>query len=596
MEKRSVCLFCSLGCGLGIEVDGGGALGIEYYPEHPVNNGRLCPRGHYALELLNHPHRLYVPQIRDGEGLRKASWDEALNLLATRIDETRKSYGPQSIGIVLDPNHTNEEVEAGLRLAEAIGTSNFSCSFSPEDYGLLKGLRGLSYSEIKAEELEEFNCILVIGSLFESHPILAKRVIGAKYKKRGNSLIVIDPQRTNTALFANIHLENRPGSEALVLAGILKSLIKGASEEAVGKWGGELKAGLENIPDEAISQASGIRMGQLAEAARVFNDSEKGVVILSPGFGRHRGLPELAQLSILLANLSKGEKGILPLFTFGNALGSYRAAPNPVKTFPQLIEDASGGGIKLLLLFGEDILSAYPSEAVQKAIGQVEFLVSAGLFPSEISKFAHIVLPSASWLEKSGTVSSFKGRDQVLEPVLPPPGIARPDLEIMSQLATRLGFSLEPKAQRKAEKGISIDIQGLIRGVASLPKEMTAEEEGAKEEYPYLLVGEENSIHFADGSITRNFGWAMEVLPSPYIEINTRDAEKLGLDGGGEVLVRSRSGESTLPVQITDRIPQGVLFAPSHFPQVRCLYGWRIDPDLGYLESRPERVSLMVRD
>src|SRR4030042_3208415 len=309
-ERESFCLFCSLGCKFSLKVDKGMPLSPEFCPDYPVNEGRLCPKGLYAIELLGHPLRIAAPQIKDNGRFKEASWEESLRALAAKIAEVKGKYGSQSIGIVIDPNHTNEEILAVQELAMAIGTDSFACSFPPNDWELLFST-GTFFSG-KIEDLENVNCSLIIGDLFVTHPVLAKRVIDAKYRTRGNSVIVIDPKRTNTAWHASTHLQNTPGSELPLLLGLLNSVLSLSLEQA--------KRVLEKpkeISGEPISKATGLRIGQIIMAARTFNDAEKGLVILCPGLRGIRDINLVAWLCKLIAANAKGDKQFMPLFTFG---------------------------------------------------------------------------------------------------------------------------------------------------------------------------------------------------------------------------------------------------------------------------------------
>ena len=479
-ERESFCLLCSLGCKFAVRVDRDVALSPEFCSDYPVNEGRLCPRGLYATELLNHPRRLLTPRIRENGKFKETSWEESLGILASKIREVKDKHGSQSIGIVIDPNHTNEEILAAQELARVIGTDNFACTFPPNDWGLLRTPGIVSPGKI--EDLENVNCSLIIGNLFVTHPVLARRVINAKYKARGNSIVVIDPERTNTAWFANTHLQNRPGSEALVLLGLLKFILSSSLEK-----GKDIKERIQAISDEAIAKATGLAARQIAMVARTFNDAERGMIILCPGLRGIKDVNSAAWICKLLVDNAKGDKSFMPLFTFGNAVGAFSASfGDGGGNFPKLLEEASSGKIKLLIDFGEDLLSSYPSAKVQGALNQLEFLTISSSFISETERLAHMVLPSAIWLEKNGTVNFFDARRESLEPMLGPPGAAKSDLEIILQLSRELATPLnEEKIKQEAEvlsrESLSegkekLNINRLSEKISELIEEITVED------------------------------------------------------------------------------------------------------------------------
>jgi predicted molibdopterin-dependent oxidoreductase YjgC len=593
-ERESFCLFCSLGCKFAVKVDKGVALSPEFCPDYPINEGRLCPKGLYAIELLNHPRRLLAPRIKEDGKIKEISWEESLGTLASKISEVKGKYGSQAIGIVIGPNHTNEEILAAQELARAIGTDNFACSFPPNDWGLLSTPDIIPPTRV--EDMENANCSLIIGNLFVTHPVLARGVIDAKYKARGNSIMVIDPERTNTAWFANTHLQNRPGTEALTLVGMLKSILSSSPER-----GENIKKKLQAVPDEAISKATGLSMSQIAMVARAFNDAEKGGVFLSPGFKGMADINLIAQLCKLLVENAKGDKSFMPLFTFGNAVGAFSmCSRDGGKSFPQLIEEASSGKIKLLIDFGEDLLSSYPSAKVQGALSQLEFLTISSPFVFETERLAHMVLPCASWLEKNGTVNFFDARRERLEPVLEPPGIAKSDLEIILQLSREFGASLD--AEKISKEAEALGRKSLSRGkgkpemdkLAEKLNELVKESVAEDKEYPYLLIAGESTVHFTDGSITRNLDWAKEESPYPFIKLSVEDARGMGIKDGAEVLVSSRSGEIALPVQVTDRLQAGVASVPSYLAEIRSIFEWKITSE-GELETSPERIRILKK-
>ncbi len=591
-ERETFCLFCSLGCKLAVKVDKGMPVSPEFCADYPVNEGRLCPKGLYAMELLDHPMRIVAPQIKDNGKFKEASWEESLHSLVSKISEMKDKYGSQSIGIIIDPNHTNEEILAAQELAKIIGTDSLACSFPPNDWDLL--CSSITFPG-NIEDVENVNCSLIVGDPFVTHSVLAKRVIAAKYKARGNSIIVIDPKRTNTAWFANTHLQNKPGSEALLLVGLLKSILSSSPEKGITEK-------LQTIPDETISKATGLSTGQIAAAAKAFNDAEKGLVVLSPGLRGIKDINSVVWLCKLLVDNAKGDKQLMPLFTFGNAVGAFKmSSGNGWKGLPPLIEELSSGKIKLLIDFGEDLVSSYPSSEVRKGLEQLEFLAVSSLFASEMKNIAHLILPCASWLEKSGSVNFFDGRREYMEPILMPAWAAKSDLEIVCELSQELGAPLDRERIRREAEALSsegfskreekLDIDKLVRRINALIEETVIEDK----EYPYLLISDTATGHFADGSITRNMSWAREMFPASFIELSTEDAQEIKVKNGDEVLVSSRSGETALTAQVTDRLCKGVVSVPSYSADIRGVFEWKTTPE-GKFQTAPEKVRISRKE
>jgi predicted molibdopterin-dependent oxidoreductase YjgC len=179
-----------------------------------------------------------------------------------------------------------------------------------------------------------------------------------------------------------------------------------------------------------------------------------------------------------------------------------------------------------------------------------------------------------------------------------PPGAAKSDLEIILQLSRELraplnGEKIRQEAEALSKESLSkgkekLDINGLVAKINKLIEEATVEDK----EYPYLLIASESTGHFTDGSITHNLGWARGEFPSPFIKLSVEDARGIGVKDGEEVLLSSRSGEVTLPIQITERLQPGVASAPSYSAEIRNIFDWKITSE-GELETSPERVRIL---
>lgn len=210
MDKiLTICPFCGCGCGLYLHVESEKITGVSPSRSHPVNKGSLCVKGWNAHEFVSHPDRLRFPLIKQNGGLRKAAWDDALNLTAARLSEIREKHGPDSIGIISSAKCTNEENYLMMKFARAvIGTNNIDhcarlCHSST--VGGLAAAFGSGAMTNSISEIVDARALLVIGSnTTEQHPMVAMHMLEAV--DRGATLIVADPRRTKIAGFANIHL------------------------------------------------------------------------------------------------------------------------------------------------------------------------------------------------------------------------------------------------------------------------------------------------------------------------------------------------------------------------------------------------------
>jgi predicted molibdopterin-dependent oxidoreductase YjgC len=218
--KKSICLNCSLGCGLAFRQERGEVMAIDYDQENPVNHGSICTKGYFNLDLLNSPKRLTKPAI----GGRQVSWEAALDNI--RRELTR--YQGKEIGIALSCFVSNEAAAAAVKLAENIGTKNIYVAGDPADLGTFYGdqAEGASAKVATLEELEQAETILIIGDIIDRTPVLAKRINKVKYGKRGNRIILIDENETHTSWFATTQIKYTHGAEGETLANF-KELING---------------------------------------------------------------------------------------------------------------------------------------------------------------------------------------------------------------------------------------------------------------------------------------------------------------------------------------------------------------------------------
>ncbi|MDD4497313.1 MAG: molybdopterin-dependent oxidoreductase, partial [Methanosarcinaceae archaeon] len=239
MEERSlhpsICPYCSVGCGFYIELEKGRPVGIRYMPEHPVNEGALCPKGNAALEILTHPERLTHPLRKSEKGWEKLSWNEALDTLAEKIREVRGKAGPEALAFLGSAKCSNEENYLLQKIARMLGTNNVdNCArlcHASTITGLGKTL-GAGAMTNPLSDLAHSECIFVVGSNFaENHPPVARRVLQAK--DRGASLIVADPRLTPSAWLSDLTLRLRPGTDIALLNGLMQVILAEGLEDRV---------------------------------------------------------------------------------------------------------------------------------------------------------------------------------------------------------------------------------------------------------------------------------------------------------------------------------------------------------------------------
>jgi len=477
-KKRSICLFCSLGCGTMFRTAGEHVLAIDYDRDNPVNQGSLCPRGNYNFELLNHPCRLAEPQI----GKRKASWRETIDLLRRRFME----FDPDSVGIVVSSLSSNEDACLAAKLAGQLGTKNIAAAADPADLEAYAGSKweaeGAKLARIEKMGKEE--ALLIIGDVLTRSPVLAKRVNQVKYGKRGNRVTVIDPNQTHTSWFATTHLKNQPGTEALVLAAILKVV----SEES-----GKARIDL-NL--EKVSKTVGIPQEVLVKAARDFNAAASGTIIFVPRETIARN-DLCAYFARMLASLSPNKKYIT-CYGFGNTLGVNTILDGMVSghlSSADLLKKVEGGQLKALLILGEDLAASHPE--LEKRIRGLELVAMSNYFLTPLTDDALTLLPLASHLENSASYTLADGRRERIDAAAPKVGTMSNAEIIAALLGDKVDLGqADQEAKAVVEKGVPSDKAELKQKLSE------AQKITARKDAPEL-----NITHFGNNRLVRNFFW-----------------------------------------------------------------------------------------
>ncbi|KYH36319.1 MAG: formate dehydrogenase subunit alpha [Candidatus Hecatellales archaeon B24] len=302
MKVRSVCPLCSLCCGLWLtgerEIEK-----IEYDTDHPVNGGALCDRGNLVHKLPYHEARLTTPLIRENGGYRQISWEEAINIAAEKLKESLERHGPASTLLLSSGFCTNEENFLLYRLAEALGVK---ASPSPFITTGLRRMFGLEASTGTLEGMAEADYVFIYGNPLEQCPVSARYLLKAKFENAA-CLTVLDVRNSRTAWFSNIFLQPKPNTEILLLAGMLKHLTEKELydveylEKRV-KGLKAFKASLARLSMPKISEATGIPLSAIAEAAEGLARANKPYILYTASVLRHReaeNVRTLASLALL---------------------------------------------------------------------------------------------------------------------------------------------------------------------------------------------------------------------------------------------------------------------------------------------------------
>jgi len=571
--RESVCLFCPLGCDVAFRVRGEEVTGPEFCGTLESHAGRVCGRGLYGTELLNHPQRIATPLVREDGRLRESSWESALKRAAQALKGVIASAGASAIAVVTDATRSTAEIEAAERLAAALGTGAVSCAFEPQDWPLLNAGEGTGASAI-----EEASCVIVIGDVFASHPVLSKEIIEAKYTARGNSLFVLDPRRSNTAWYATTHLQNRPGTEALVLAQVLKAAIEtGKTDASACSW-------VENLDADALAVASGVTRSDAARIARAFVDASKAAVVLAPPARGMCDVGLVAALSKLLCEVSGADRGFVGLAAAGNAAGAVGVVRKgdwqPVSA---VVEGLISGKYKAIVNLDADLYESYPSDALKQAIEALEVSVSVSMFRGALEQTASTVLAASSWMESAGSACLYDGRESEWQSVGSPSWATRPVAEVVDALIVELGAAgAKSTARTTAAPHAAVDWLERIDAV------LTA---SAVPQDRMVLVSIPGAGQSASGSVTGRITWAAAMFPAGFVEMSADDAASVGVADGDTVVLTSSAATMEACLRVTDRLRPGVAAVPSYDVNARRLFDWRPAQD-DWFDTGPALIQV----
>ena len=477
----SICPYCGTGCGINFVVKDGKIIGVEPWKRHPVNEGKVCPKGNFGWQFINHPDRLTTPLIKENGEFREASWDEALDLVAS----TLKKYAdtdPNKLGFYACARSPNENIYITQKLARAgCGTQNVDhCAricHGPTVAGLATTF-GSGASTNGYDSIEEADFIFCIGSNnMEAHPLFGRKIIRAI--KNGAKLVVADPRYTPTAKLAHEYMQFKTGTDVALMNGMIKIIIENGLQDDEfiknrTKGYEEMKEVAMKYDLDKVAEITEADPEQIERVAIEYAQAENAAIVYSLGITEHShgadNVMSTANLAMLTGNLGKIGGGVNPLRGQNNVQGAcdmgalpsdyvgYQKVANPEitkkfseadqidlpatpgLTLVEMMNAAHAGDLKVLYIHGEDpVLSDADIKHTKEAIANLEMLIVQELFMTDTAAEADVVLPAAGWGEQEGTFTSGERRVQWLRKAQEPPEGAMLDWKIMEEIAVRMG-------------------------------------------------------------------------------------------------------------------------------------------------------------
>jgi len=645
-KTRTICTYCGVGCNLEVATKNGEILSIQAPVDAEVNGGHTCLKGRYAFKFYNHEDRLRQPLIKKDGKFEEVSWDEAYDFITSKMTHFKNEFGPDSMAGISSSRCTNEENYLMQKLFRAVlQTNNIDgCArvcHSPTALGMQR-IFGTGAATNSVDDLKDTNCIMVIGA----NPTSGHPVTGAKLKqfamKTDNVSIVIDPRQTEMAKYATYHLALRPGTNVAVLNMMMHYIIveEVADEKFIAdKTEGfeDYKQSLLNIDIDQLEKVSGVDRNLVRKAAIAYASAPNAMSFHGLGVTeQYQGtftVMQIADLALLTGNIGRRGVGVNPLRGQNNVQGAADMGVQPHQgagylditnddvnrkynefygatvpkhigyKIPEMFEAGLKGDLKAIWIMGEDVVQTDPNtQKVIKALSNTDLVIVQELFMTETAKYADVVLPGASFLEKEGTFTNGERRVQAVRKVVEPQGNCKADGQIIIDVMNRMGYQQADYSAKTMLEEISqivpffagikweelgrtgkqwpvakdgTDTKILHTDTFKRGKGLFAYNEFAEsreilkhgDDYPYILTTNRDLEHYNCGAMTRRTG-NVEIHTEDVLWINPQDATAKNIKDGDMVCLESPRGKVDIKAFITDGVNPGILSTTFHFPEI----------------------------
>ena len=649
----TTCAYCGVGCSFEAQMKGNEVIRMVPFKGGAANQGHACVKGRFAFGYATHKDRIKAPMIRDAidQPWRTVSWEEAITFAAERFKAIQAQHGRNSIGGITSSRCTNEETYLVQKLIRAaFGNNNTdTCArvcHSPTGFGL-KATLGESAGTQTFDSVRFADAILVIGA----NPTDAHPVFGSQLRRRlreGADLIVADPRKIDLLktphLSSAVHLPLRPGTNVALINALAHVVMTEGLEDrafitercdtaAFEQWEAFIKQS-SNSP-EALADVTGVAPEQVREAARRFAQAANGAIYYGLGVTEHSQgstmVMGIANLALATGNIGREGVGVNPLRGQNNVQGScdmgsfphefpgyQHVSDDAVRTrfealwgvpldaepglrIPNMFDAAINGEFKGMYVQGEDIAQSDPdTQHVEAALRSLDCLVVQDIFLNETAKFAHVLLPGSTFLEKDGTFTNAERRINRVRKVMPPLA-GKEDWQVTMALANALGYpmnyshpseimdeiaqltptftgvsynkleqlgSIQWPCNEQYPEGTPImhEMEFPIGKARFAITTFVPTEERSTRRYPLLLTTGRILSQYNVGAQTRrtdNQIWHHE----DRLELHPSDAQVRGIKDGDWVGISSRAGETVLRALISERMQPGVVYTTFHHPE-----------------------------
>ncbi len=653
----SLCPYCGVGCQLTYHIKDEKIFRVEGR-DGLANQSRLCVKGRYGFDYVHHRQRLVKPLIRRADApksaeftmdpddvasvFREATWEEALALAGGRLRGIRDGKGPQALAGFGSAKGSNEEAYLFQKLVRTgFGTNNVDhCTRLCHASSVAALLEGIGSGAVSNPVLDvlKADVVFVIGANpIVNHPVAATWIKNAV--KRGTKLILADPRRSELARHATHTLQFKPDTDVALLNAMMHVIVaEGLVDPAfiAARTDGyeAVRKNVEGYSPEAMAPLCGIPAATIRDVARLYATSKGSMILWGMGISQHvHGTDNarcLIALALLTGQIGRPGAGLHPLRGQNNVQGAsdsglipmmypdyQRVAnpdarrkfeqlwgtqldPRPGLTVVEIMDAVHRGEINGMYVMGENPAMSDPDvRHARSALAKLDWLVVQDIFLTETAYLADVVLPASAFPEKTGTFTNTDRLVQLGRQALQPPGEARQDLELIQEIARRMGLDWNYAGPRdvfdemrrampsiagitwerlEAESAVTYpcEVEGdpgervvfteafpTPTGRARfVPADIIPAAERPDADYPMVLITGRQLEHWHTGSMTRRTLVLDAIEPGPVATLHPLDLAGLDALPGDVVTVQSRRGRISLTARADEGTPRGAVFIP----------------------------------
>jgi formate dehydrogenase major subunit len=659
---KSLCPYCGVGCQLTYHVKDDRILYVEGR-DGPANHSRLCVKGRYGFDYSRHPQRLTVPLIRRTDApkrgefvmdpdnvmqvFREATWEEALDFAGNGLAEIRDTHGKKSLAGFGSAKGSNEEAYLFQKLVRTgFGSNNVDhCTrlcHASSVAALLEGIGSGAVSNPVMDVTKAGVVILIGANPTVNHPVAATFLKNAM--RNGTKLIVMDPRRSELSRTAYRFLQFKADTDVALLNSMMHVIIeenlvdpKFIADRTLGY--DALVKNVAGYSPDLMAPICGVPAETIREVARLYATSSGSMILWGMGISQHiHGTDNarcLIALALMTGQIGRPGTGLHPLRGQNNVQGAsdaglipmmypdYQRVDNkeaqarfakawgvpeselddkPGLTVVEVIKGILAGKVKGMYIMGENPAMSDPdADHAREALAKLDMLVVQDIFLTETAYLADVILPASSFAEKTGTFTNTDRFVQLGRQALDPPGKARQDIEIIIDLAKRLGLSWPYGKGEAAVAAVFDEMRRAMPSIAGItwerlqaedsvtypcmkegdpgesvvfvdqfptptgkarfvPADIIPANERPDTDYPLVLITGRQLEHWHTGSMTRRSGVLDAIEPDPVASLHPLDLASLGVKPGDLITIQSRRGKVSLYARADDSSPHGSVF------------------------------------